>query len=332
LGMRGKWVLLSVAAVLAGVAGGALSLRYRRPAPALPVRAAGPAVLPANQVTLSGAIRPQHIAGVGAQVNGVIEAFLVDVGQDIYQGQVLARIGSQGLESSREAAARAVDHAQERVSRAEAVVAGARLEQSRADAEAQRARFAMDRAEAAFSRQQSLFGQGATPRLVYEKAQSEYDSARTEFTVMDKAARATAERVQSTLQEVASAQKILADENRRLEDSQAAFEAADVHSPVDGLLVGRNGEVGKSAQEFGDNLFQIATDTYALEVALEPQPPILKRLRQGQPALVLIPDLQTPGITGDVKEIKGAQVLVEFNSTIPAIRPGMLADVRLKLD
>jgi len=35
--------------------------------------------------------------------------------------------------------------------------------------------------ETAFSRQQLLFSQGATPRLVYEKAQSEYDSARTEF-------------------------------------------------------------------------------------------------------------------------------------------------------
>jgi multidrug resistance efflux pump len=330
--MRGKWALLSVVAVLAGVAGGVLSLRYRRPAPALPVRAAGPAVLPANQVTLSGAIRPQHVVGVGAQVNGVIEAFLVDVGQDIYQGQVLARIGSQGLDSSREAAASAVDHAQERVNRAEAAVAGARLEQSRADAEAQRARFAMELAEAAHSRQQLLFSQGATPRLVYEKAQSEYDSARAEFSVMDKAARATGARVQSALQEVASARKILADENQRLEESQAAFEAADVHSPVDGLLVGRNGEVGKSAQEFGDNLFQIATDMYALEVALEPQPPILKRLRPGQPALVLVPDLQSAGIAGDVKEIKGTQVLVEFNSTLPAIRPGMLADVRLKLD
>ena len=330
--MRSKWALLSVAAVLAGVAGGVLSLRHRRPAPALPVRAAGPAVLPANQVTLSGAIRPQHIVGVGAQVNGVIDAFLVDVGQDVYQGQVLARIGSHGLDSSREAAASAVDHAQERVIRAEAAVAGARLEQSRADAEAQRARFAMERAEAAHSRQQLLFAQGATPRLVYEKAESEYDSARAEFAVMDKAARSTADRVQSALQEVASAQKILAGENQRLEESQAAFEAADVHAPVDGLLVGRNGEVGKPAQEFGDNLFQIATDTYALEVALEPQPPVLKRLRPGQPALVLIPDLQIPGITGDIKEIKGAQVLVEFNSTIPAIRPGMLADVRLKLD
>jgi multidrug resistance efflux pump len=330
--MRGKWVLLSVAAVLAGVAVGALSLWHRRPAPALPVRAAGPAVLLVNQVTLSGAIRPQHVVGVGAQVAGVIDAFAVDVGQDVYQGEVLARLGSQGLDSSREAAASAVDHAQEQVNRADTAVAGARLEQSRADAEAQSARFAMERAETAFSRQQLLFSQGATPRLVYEKAQSEYASARTEFKVMDQAARAAAERVQSVLQEVASEQKILADENQRLQESQAAFEAADVRSPVDGLLVGRNGEVGKSAQEFGDNLFQIATDTYALEVAVEPQPAVLKRLRPGQPVLVLVPDLGIPGITGDIKEIKGAQVVVEFNSTIPAIRPGMVADVRLKLD
>jgi hypothetical protein len=79
-------------------------------------------------------------------------------------------------------------------------------------------------------------------------------------------------------------------------------------------------------------LFQIATDTFALEVALEPQPPVLKSLRPGQPALVLVPDLGTPGITGDIKEIKGNLVVVEFNSTIPAIRPGMVADVRFKLD
>ncbi|MGA2269604.1 MAG: biotin/lipoyl-binding protein [Bryobacteraceae bacterium] len=328
--MQGKWALLAVVAVLVGVAGGALSLRRRSPAP--PVRAPGAALLPANEVTLSGAIRPQHVTSVGAQVNGIIDALPVDVGQDVYQGQVLARIGSQGLESAREAASSALDHAQERVSRAENAVAAARLEQSRTDAEAQRARSAMDRAESVWSRQQLLFSQGATPRLTYEKAQSEYDSARALFEVMDKAARTTAERVQSALQEVASAQNTLADENRRLEDSQAAFEAADVRSPVDGLLVGRKGEVGKPAQAFGNDLFQIATDTYALEVALEPTPPILKRIRPGQPALVLIPDLESAGIPGDVKEIQGTLVLVEFNSTIPAIRPGMVADVRLKLD
>jgi multidrug resistance efflux pump len=330
--MRGKWALVSVVAVLAGVAGGALTLRYRRPAPAPAVRASGLAVVPGNQVTLSGTIRPQHVVGVGAEVNGAIEAFLVDVGQDVYQGQTLARIGTQGLEGAREAAANVVDRVQERVNRAEAVVTALRLEQSRADAEVQRARSVMNNAEAARSRQQLLFSRGATPRLVFDKAQAEYESAQAELAVIDRSARATADRVQAALQEVASAQKILAEANQRLEESQAALQAAEVRSPVDGLLVGRNGEIGKLAQESGDNLFQIATDTYALEVPLEPQPPVLKSLRPGQPALVLVPDLGTPGITGDIKEIKGTLVVVEFNSTIPAIRPGMVADVRFKLD
>jgi HlyD family secretion protein len=225
-----------------------------------------------------------------------------------------------------------VDRAQERVNRAEAVVTALRLEQSRADAEVQRARSVMNNAEAARSRQQLLFSRGATPRLVFDKAQAEYDSAQAELAVIDRSARATADRVQGALQEVASAQKILAEANQRLEESQAALQAAEVRSPVDGLLVGRNGEIGKLAEESGDNLFQIATDTYALEVLLEPPPPVLKSLRPGQPALVLVPDLGTPGITGDIKEIKGTLVVVEFNNTIPAIRPGMVADVRFKLD
>jgi hypothetical protein len=33
-----------------------------------------------------------------------------------------------------------------------------------------------------------------------------------------------------------------------------------------------------------------------------------------------------------VREIKDNQVIVEFDSTLPAIKPGMQADVRFKLD
>ena len=35
---------------------------------------------------------------------------------------------------------------------------------------------------------------------------------------------------------------------------------------------------------------------------------------------------------GVVREIKDNQVIVEFNSNLPAIKPGMKADVRLKLE
>src|SRR5262252_8468237 len=107
--MRGKWVWLSLMAVGLGVGLGALSLRHRQP-PAL-ARASGAAVLPAtSEITLSGKIRPQHITKVGPGVEGNIEAFLVDVGQDVFAGEVLARVGGGGLETDRENATAAVEH------------------------------------------------------------------------------------------------------------------------------------------------------------------------------------------------------------------------------
>src|SRR5262249_58846732 len=116
---------------------------------------------------------------------------------------------------------------------------------------------------------------------------------------------------------------------KQMEDASGALAATEVHSPVDGILVGRKGEVGKSAQEQGNDLFQIATDTLALEVVLEPEPPVLSRVKAGQPALVLIPDFQSEGIPAKVREVKDTYVMVEFTSPNPAIKPGLAAEVRI---
>jgi len=330
--MRGKWLALGVAAVLAGVGGGALSLRYRRPAAPQPVPTSGAAVVANHEITLQGKIRPQHTTSVSAPVNGLVETLLADVGQEVYAGQVLARVGAQGLESAREVAAANLDRAQEQVGKAEAAVASASLEQSRADADFERAQMALDRTEKAYSRQRTLVTQGATPRLVFEKAEAEYQSALKEHEVMDAAVRAAREQQQSALADVAAKKKIVQDRAQQLEDAQTNLQAAEVHSPVDGTVVGRKAEAGKPAMEAGDEFFRIATDLYALEVAVEPRPEDLKRIHPGQPALVLVLDLESQGMPGAVKEIKANQVVVEFNSNTPAIKPGMPADVRLKVD
>src|SRR4051794_30864097 len=119
--MRWKWWLISVAAVIA-IAGG-LALR-RKPAPAVAAPKTAVTVSEtAHEITLRGKIRPQHVIGVAATVPGFIEAFLAEPGEDVYQGQVLARIGAQGLDSAREGAANALERAQEQVVRADAAVA-----------------------------------------------------------------------------------------------------------------------------------------------------------------------------------------------------------------
>jgi multidrug resistance efflux pump len=191
---------------------------------------------------------------------------------------------------------------------------------------------ALERSERASSRQQTLFKEGATPRLVYEKAVQDYQAALKEYELIDATVRTGRERVQSGTLEVDAARKIVAGKVRLLEEAQENLTAAEVRSPVDGYVVSRKGEVGGSAEDAGDELFQIATDLYAMEVAVEGKPEVLKRIVPGQPALVLVLDLQSTAMPGVVREVKDNLAAVEFSSTLPAIKPGMLADVRFKLE
>jgi multidrug resistance efflux pump len=149
---------------------------------------------------------------------------------------------------------------------------------------------------------------------------------------MENAARAAADQVSGAASQLAEARRAVDEKQQQLQEAEGSFQAAEVRSPVAGLVVGRKGELGHPAQEAGDSMFQIATDLFALEITLEPEPPVLKRLHPGQQALVLILDLQSAGLPGDIKEIRGTDVIVEFNSNTPAVKPGMQADVRLKLE
>jgi HlyD family secretion protein len=329
--MRGKGLLITGVIVLAGIAVGALAWHRHSTAPPPPPPQKAEAPLPGD-ITLSGKIRAQHVVAVGATVGGNIEAFLVEIGQEVAEGQVLARVSNQGLETGREVATIALDNAQSRVTKLEAQLTSARLEASRAQADASRARTDLDRAEKTYSRQRMLHGEGATPRQMYEKATREFETAKADSSSLDIASKQADERIQSLLEQLQSARKILDDKQKQLEDASGALAATEIHSPVDGIVVGRKGEVGKSAQEQGSDLFQIAIDTLALEVVVEPEPPVLARIKAGQPALVLISDFQSEGIPAKVKEVKDTLVMVEFTSPNPAIKPGLTAEVRIKLD
>jgi len=325
------WLLFSIAAVAAGVGGSILFTHLKNRAPAAPARKPGAALIVSGngEVTVSGKIRPQHITPVSAGTDADLDSFEVEVGQDVFEGQVLARLGSSGLESERASAEAAVSAAQDQVTRAESTVARARMEASRAEADRQRSQMALDRIGADYQRQETLFRAGAGARQAFEKAQSGYEKARQDLDLADNAARASADQLQAALNLLTAAQKLLAEKTQELTGAQDNMHSAEVLSPVDGLVVARNGEAGKPAV---GELFEIVTDMYALEVLLEPDPPILARLRPQQQALVLIPDLQSAGIPGSVKEIKGTQVVVQFESTLSGIKPGMLADVRFKLN
>jgi len=333
--MRGKWVLISVSVVLLAIAAGALS-RWRgasvRPEPPPPVKASDTPP-PTGEVSFGGKIEAQQVTQVGALVGGTVAEFMADVGQEVFEGQVLARISNQGLETARDSAQAALDMAQSRVEKAGSAIIAARLEATRARADALRAHTEFERAQRNYQRQKMLNGEGATPRLVYEKSERDFESAQKEYQSLDDLARIAESRVDELVKEQESAKRILDEKRDDLEEAKSSLASAEVHAPVDGLVIDRKGEVGKElgAQEQAE-MFKIAVNLAELQVKVTPDAAVLKRIKPGDAAMVFLADLGGEGIGGSVKTIEGNVATVTFTCPNPAVKPGMTAQVKVKLE
>src|SRR2546423_679740 len=67
------------------------------------------------EVHLSGKIRAQNVVGVSPPIEGTVGALFADVGQEVFEGQLLARITNEGLETGQQMAQKTLDNAQSRV-------------------------------------------------------------------------------------------------------------------------------------------------------------------------------------------------------------------------
>ena len=224
-----------------------------------------------------------------------------------------------------------LENAQTRVTSLESNIIQARLEASRAAAEATRARLELDRLQRQYDRQRLLLKEGATPRLVYEKIEKEYLAAKAEYeSARDISANAD-QRVSSLSRQLEAAKRTLEEKTDDLETATAALAAGEVHSPVDGIVVARRGEPGAEVTRDWKDFIQIATDLGDLRVTIEPEPPVLARLQIGQPALIFITEAGNEPLSGTVTEIKDTKVIIDFRSPTPDVKPGMTAQVRLKI-
>lgn len=120
-----------------------------------------------------------------------------------------------------------------------------------------------------------------------------WKTPRSKWAVVNKAARATADRIQNGLKEREGAKKI-GDGSQQLATA-AALQQAVVVAPVAGVVVGRKGEAGQPEHEPGGELFVIATGAFDFEIPVEPTPEVL---------------------------------VIGFTSSVAAVHPGMQAHVR----
>ena len=134
--MRGKWVLLTVAALLIGAAAGAVSLWWqsRSTGPAAPVvvpAASAPAT--GEQVSLTGRVVALNVLGIPAPVEGTLESVVFSIGEEVFEGELLGHIRNTAFESEMADARRAVQEAEDHVREMDSRFLALRLEATRGD-------------------------------------------------------------------------------------------------------------------------------------------------------------------------------------------------------
>jgi HlyD family secretion protein len=331
-------MLRKYAAPLAGfgvgialIAGLLFSVRGPKAPPAPPPAATAPkepVPAPPTEVVKDGRIEAVHTITVTVSIAGEVDSFSADVGQDVYEGQILARISNQGLETGRDNALRIVQAAEAKLSTLETSISAARLEAARTHTESIRAVEDLNRTSKEYDRQKMLHSAGATPRNTYEKSGKDYEAARNDSEGNAELARQADQKVEQLTKELDATRKTLEDKRKELEEAQAALAAAEVHAPAAGVVVSRQGDIGKTlTQQEAATLFRIATDIAALQVVFAPDP----SLKKGDTVELTFTDVPGDPIPAVIREIKNGEATAEFTSANPAIRPGMTCSVHVKL-
>jgi multidrug resistance efflux pump len=333
--MSGKWLAAGVIVLVAAAAGVFFLARNKPQATVVQPTVAPPAPVPAPppaslEITVTGQVQAANGVNVPAPVDGTIEELMAEVGDVVIEGKLLARIKNPKLASAEAAARSQVEQDRSRISELESALIAARLEVSRSQADETRTRLELERAEKEYQKQELMFLQGITPRLAYEKAQQDYNALKTNSEKLADGAKDARNRVSSLTTDLGNARRDLDQQKAALDQSRAESSAGDVRSPAEGIVVARCCQVGESVTSSSTTLFQIAGDLADLQVAAPTDSSTIARLQPGQTAVIEIP-IVSPTITGRVREVKSGQVIIEFHSPAPAVRPGMTARVKIKL-
>jgi multidrug resistance efflux pump len=329
--MPRKWVITAIVVlVIAGAAAAAFVVaRKNGNAKSTPTPVQ---TRPADSyVSGSGVIHAVDAVKVGVSVDGYIEAFHVEVGAEVTEGQILAEIRNEASQSSEQQAASELERAQDRVNRLESLLAAAKLEASRASADASRVRGEFDRAARNYERQKVLIAEGATPRKVYDKAEADYKTLEVEAQSLIQIAEQAESRLATTEKDLASARKLLEGKLDDLESAKAKLAAGQLVAPVGGIVSGRRGQPGDEVSPAMEDLFQIARDISTLQVTVELSAAAAAKVQVGQTAVVSPADMPDVWFEGAVKTTENGKPVVVFANPNPDVKPGATAQVRIKV-
>lgn len=309
-------------------------------------------------VRATGTLTPMTTVVVGSQLSGQIVEILADYNSQVKAGQIVARLNSDQIKTRRDAASADLLQAKadlvvKRAQFARAKAARVKADSTVRDLEAQRDRTRAQLADVkrTFERQNELFSRGAG-------AQQALDSARTQVDMQTATLASNEAQIASLKAEIGgldadialaqgqvqSGEAAIAQRDAKLKDILIDLERTDIRSPVDGVVVQRQVDLGQTvaASLSAPTLFQIAQDLRTIDIYANIDEADVGRLKVGQDVSFSVNAYPNRTFQGKVQMVRlGAQTIqnvvtytgvVRVENRDLALLPGMTANLQVVTD
>ncbi len=255
----------------------------------------------------SGHVESPHRVDIGAQITSTVTRIPVNEGDDVKAQEVLIELAATELQATERQADIAVTQAQARIRQLkelQAPVAEQALRQAKAN---------LQNAQSALTRSQSLFNQGFIGEAALDESRKAVELADAQANSAQKQLETT----RSTGSDYAMAESAVSEARAAADAAHARAKYAVIKAPMEGVLIGRNVEVGDVVQP--GKVLMTLSPKGKTQLVLAIDEKNLRLIALGQKAIV----------SAD------AYPLQKFEATLVYINPGVNAQtgaVEAKLD
>ena len=292
-------------------------------------------------ITATGSVQTVVTVPVGSQVSGQVQELYADFNSVVKRGQLLAKLDPRNLESAVANSRAQLAAAQARLRSAEAEIRThvANLNSSKANLEGMRV--ARENAKLQLDRASELSQRGLQAKNEYDTAKANYDSAVARY----EQAAASQEQVEaqsaSTDAQIAQAKAGLQQAEADLDRAQVNLEYANIFSPVDGIVISRDIDVGQTlaASMSAPTLFSIATDLSQMQVKASVDEADIGSISEDAKVTFTVDSYPNTVFEGKIAEIRlnpqtvqnvvTYSVILSIQNKDLRLKPGMTASIKI---
>lgn len=311
-----KWIILGV--ILAFIIGGGISVNAYIRDKKISVKYRAEIVKKGDilsVVTATGTINPVITVQVGSQVSGIVERIFVDFNTVVKAGDVIAQIDPIPFQTK-------VDQAKANLSVATASVCTAK-------ANIEKATVAVEDAKRTLKRLEELLQNKVVSQAEKDTAQANYDSAVAQLAA------------NNAQHELAMAQ--LDQAKAALKSSELDLSHTMIISPVDGIVLSRNVDVGQTVISSFQTptMFLIAQDLTKMEVHGNVSESDIGMVAVGKDATFHVDAYPAILFNGKVTQVRNAPIVIQNVVTYDVVigvqnpdlklKPGMTANISINV-